>query len=536
MLSRLLNVRLKAAERALKDGRYDEAFRMATEPDIRAQRRGAAVLQRLTGRFLDRARAHFKADRYAEALLDLTKAEAGGTRKEEIAELREQVQAVAAEELRKENSRKLRLEAARRRIEAGSLAAGQRILEDVSQSDPVVQDLRQVAENRQEDATDKLAAVEQLLGQGQVRAAVEALERARSLAPHSTRVADLASKLTGRVLADVRASLTAGRVQRAADELGVLGGLSKDLPERRELESAIEQVAEMGGALARNRFENLRQDVMRLAHLLPEAEWVRAAADQVRQLDELLVSLRAGPLGHSAGLPAGRRVPVEVGTDRPRAASLKETVRLAPAPAGASTLPTAMLLLIDGGGSFLLHRGGRVSVGRAAAREPADVPIFSDLSERHAEIAYVDDDYFLFAAREVEVGGRRTRHQLLRNGDRVVFGRRAKFTFRQPTRKSGSAVLEMSDSTRLPNDVRRVVLLRQTATIGFGPAVHVSCSGADREILLFERAGQLWVRPQPHAGVASEARPVALGQPMQMCGIGLVVEPWQIRGPGRPLG
>ena len=201
-----------------------------------------------------------------------------------------------------------------------------------------------------------------------------------------------------------------------------------------------------------------------------------------------------------------------------------------------SSLPDALLLLIDGGGSFLLHRGNRISLGRAATQRPADVPIFSDLSERHAEIARVEDDYFLFASKEVEVGGRKTRHQLLRDGDRVVLGRRAKFTFRLPSRRSGSAVLEMSDSTRLPNDVRRVVLLRQTATIGFGRSVHVSCSGVDRELLLFERAGRLWIRAQNRAEAGADARPISIGQPVESAGVSLVIEPWQIRSPGqRPI-
>ena len=49
MLSRLLFVRLKAAENALRDGRLDEAYRLATASDIREHRRGAAVLAALGG-------------------------------------------------------------------------------------------------------------------------------------------------------------------------------------------------------------------------------------------------------------------------------------------------------------------------------------------------------------------------------------------------------------------------------------------------------------------------------------------------------
>ena len=64
MLSGLLFVRLKAAENALRDGRYDEAYRLATAADIREHRRGAAVLSALTAHFVERARNHFRADRF----------------------------------------------------------------------------------------------------------------------------------------------------------------------------------------------------------------------------------------------------------------------------------------------------------------------------------------------------------------------------------------------------------------------------------------------------------------------------------------
>ena len=528
MFSRLLIVRLKTAENALQDGRYDEAFRLATEPDIREHRRGAAVLRDLTDRLLERARAHFKADRYAEALLDLTKAEAGGVQTEAIAELREQVRVVAQEELRKDNSRKLRLEAARRRIERGSLRAGERMLKGTIAGDVDAQALQRQVESRQEDAADALAAVERLLKQGQPRQAAQRLGKARSADPNGLRVAELESKVTQEILRRAQSSLEAGRLQRAIDELNGLGPVGANLPPRRELEEVIEQARRTGRALAENGFDQALQDAMRLQHLAPKVDWVRKAVGQLKQLDELLLSLRAGPLGQC---PQGGTVPVTVENkpDTPdRANPRAETVAVARPGGGQGAWPSAMLLLVDGGGSYLLHRGNRVSVGRAVASRPADVPIFSDLSERHAEIARVEDDYFLFAAHEVEVAGRKTRHQLLKDGDRIVLGRRARFTFRLPDRKSSSAVLEMSESTRLPNDVRRVVLLRQAAVIGFGRSVHISCSGADRDLVLFERAGHMWVRPRVLAGVESEARLVTMGRPMELCGLSFVVEPWQV--------
>ena len=172
------------------------------------------------------------------------------------------------------------------------------------------------------------------------------------------------------------------------------------------------------------------------------------------------------------------------------------------------------------------------SVGRVACDDPADVPIFSDLAERHANIARVDDDYFLFSAKDVEVAGKKTKHQLLRDGDRILLGRKAKLTFRQPSRRSATATLDLSDTTKMPQDVRRVVLFHQHATIGQGPGVHVYCRHATPALVLFERGGTLWIRPKSDGHVDTEAKQVRLGEPVEIGGVSLVVEPWQMRQAG----
>jgi tetratricopeptide (TPR) repeat protein len=530
MLSRLLTVRLKTAENALREGRLDDAFRLATTPDIREHRRAVAVLRDLTDRFLQRADGHFKADRFAEALIDLAKAEAGGIRQEEIAELREQVRTVAEEELRKETSRRLRLEAANRRIEAGSLRAGHRILEPTPPDDPQAKALRQKINDRQQHAADTLEDVEALLAGGQISQAVERLSRAKASDPRSLHVAKMEGRLTDLVLTRVGEAIEAGRLSRAADELQMLGSLGADLPQRREAVEMVEYARRAADALQQYQIDDARREIIGLRHLLPKSGWVSLVDDQLRQLDDLLLGLRAGPLGQSmrgpnAAAARGGKAPA----GRPAVASLEETVAMT-SPVMSGDLPDRLLLLVDGGGSYLVHRGGRVTIGRAASGHPADVAIFSDLAERHAEIACVDDDYFIFATREVEVAGRMVRHKLLCNGDRVVLGRRAKFTFRLPNRKSGSAVLDISDSTRMPHDVRRVVLMRNSAMIGFGSSVHVSCNCVDRDLVLYEQAGRLWIRPQDRP--SGEARPVALGGNVELGGVSMVVQAWPAQSPG----
>ena len=188
-----------------------------------------------------------------------------------------------------------------------------------------------------------------------------------------------------------------------------------------------------------------------------------------------------------------------------------------------------LLLLVDGGGSFLLVRGMAASVGRAAAEHPADVPIFSDLAERHLNVTRVEDDYFAFATKEVEIGGHRTLHTLLRDGDRMVLGRKAKLTFRLPSRRSASAVLELSDTTKMPNDVRRVILFDRAAMIGFGPTAHIPCRHAGSPLVLFERNGAFWVRRQDDGHVDTAARELPLGETIEVGGVSMVLRPWAVK-------
>jgi hypothetical protein len=191
-----------------------------------------------------------------------------------------------------------------------------------------------------------------------------------------------------------------------------------------------------------------------------------------------------------------------------------------------------LLMLIDGGGSYLLVRGGQASFGRVASDHPADIAMYSDIAERHANVTRVDEDYFLFGVKDVEVGGATTRHHLLRDGDKVTLGRKAKFTFRVPTRKCATAVLDLSDTTKMPHDVRRVVLFQKLATIGEGSHAHIRCRQAGPPLLLFEKDGGLWVRQHNDGHVDAQSQPLKPGEPVEIAGTRIVVEPWRIHPQG----
>ena len=528
MLGRLLSTRLRAAEAAVRQGRLDEAYRIALAPDIRAQRRGAALLRRLSDKFIARAREHFASDRFSEALRDLDRAETGGAAQERIDELRQQIDTVATEAARQEHSRRERLARARRRVAEGSLAAGQRILDAASQGDTEAAKMKRDIQMRDHEASEIFSQVEKLIRDGQWIAAVERFAKAKGLDPHDPACVKLDNELCTRILNNARKSIKEGRVARAADELACLGDLGQALPAKREIEEMIRLVQQAGDALRIGDYDGAVQSTMRLQHVAPDIGWASKVVKQLGTLDEMVTSLRAGPLGAFAcAAPAAR--PAAASPQHPT--DLAETIAL-PSAARAGALPERLLLLVDGGGSYLLLRNDRVSIGKAATSNPADIAIFSDLADRHADIARVEDDYFLFGPHEVEVSGKRTGHQLLQNGDRVVLGRKAKFTFRLPNRKSPSATLDLSDTSKLPNDVRRVVLFTRNAMIGYGKGFHIQCQMARNPLVLFERGGALWVRLSGRGSAAPEPVRVDLGRTVEIDGVSMVAKPWSARAGG----
>lgn len=525
MFGGLLSVRIKAAERALRDGRLDDALRMAGEAEIVGHARGGKLRHDLGRALLERARAHYRAERFTEALLDLGKAELCGAAESEVAELRGQVTVVAREVARQDADRRRRVEQAQRHVAGGSLAAGKQMLQSVAAGDAEVERMRQDIQRREQRVQDLLAQAESLFAEQRVEAAADHLQRAMAIDAHHAAALRLESKICAQAHQEARSAFVGGRLQRARAELAVLGQLGKSDDARADLDELLTCAEEASRALLAGQFDEVRQRLRRLQSLAPEVAWIQEAAEHAAKLDAALLALRSGPLADGFRPAAGK------GAD-----ALGETLpmpRATPAvDVSADSLPTSLLLLVDGGGSYLVHRGQRLSVGRAAASDPADLPIYSDLSARHAEVMRVEDDYFLLGAREVEVAGRPARQQLLRDGDRVVLARRAKFTLRMPSRRSPSARIDLSDSTKTPHDVRTVILFKQTAMIGRGSDCHITCHSARCNLVLYERGGRLFVRPQ--GGSEAEAAAVVPGRPVEIEGASFSVQPWPVSGPGAP--
>lgn len=519
MFSQLVFVRLRAADRALREGRIDEAYRLASATDLREHRRAGEVRAVLSEKFLARAREHFDADRFREALEDLDRAADCGGPAETITALRSHVTTVAEARRAVDVSQRARVDEARRKVDGGSLQAGQRLLHGAATDDAEANRLRRKIDERSAEAERIAGEAEQLLNDGRLDLAAQRVARAAALDGGLAAVHRLETELCRRACAVATEALDGGRPRRAADALAQLGEVGAKLAERIELEEAIRSAEAAGRCLARNELGEARRYVQRIARALPGAEWASGADRELMELDERLRALRAGPLGdwasHAGQPPIAQAVPT------------RDTMPLGPAKSCAG-LPDRLLLLVDGGGSYLLLRGDSAVIGRTGS-DAADIPLLSDISERHATVRRIEDDYFVVSDRDVEVGGRATRRALLRSGDRLVLGRKAKFDFRVPSRQSATAVLDLSDTTRMPHDVRRVVLLDGHATIGSGPSAHIGCRHAGTSLVVYERPDGLWIRTKTNGHGPQEAKPLRIGAPVEMLGVSLVLSTWPER-------
>ncbi|MFQ5425424.1 MAG: FHA domain-containing protein [Phycisphaerae bacterium] len=539
MFERLTMVRLKTAEEALVADRIDEAFGIVSAPDLAVHRRGRRLFNKLGGRFLERGQDHLLNRRFPEALADFERAGRCGASPEKVTEWRDRAVAAMEQADRSIRDRAAALADARQRMAAGSLDGAAAALDDVSERDPAREQVAQAIDERSDRARAALAAARAAVQQDDLTEAVRRFQEASQLYPRMDGMAEMETTLVGRVVERAADCFTNGRLDRAAQDLAILGDVGRNRTERMELHDALQLATDAAKAIAGDRYGRAGVLLGRLGQLGPHAEWVSKARDQLAALEGHRRALLEGPLG----LLSGRDDPSVRGHDRQDPAATlpaPRKVRGAPPVIDAArrpadgSLPGRMLLRVDGVGSFLLLPRERISIGRAGPGATADLQLVSDLSERQAEIVRTGDDYFVMAASGVELAGRAVEHALLQDGDRIRLGRRVRLKFRRPSLKSCTAVLDLMEGVRTTTDCRRVILLGGPLLMGNRRECHVLMPTAAAGAVLVCRGGRLVVKTM---GAVRESTPVELGAPFEVAGVRMSVQAWpEGSGTGRVIG
>jgi hypothetical protein len=519
----VLILRIRQAECALADGRLDEAYELADRHDVRVHRRGQRLVGKLVRALVDRGTKHLAADRLPEASSDSDKARRFGGLMPEVAELRDKIAAAMLSRHRSERHQARLVAAARQHLDNGHLTAGHKLLAAAGTEASTVGVMLHDVEARKAALGSAVAGAELALRRDDWEAAVRELARVR---PADTAAdADFAA-LVGKVGKTVRnraqSALEDGDVRLASAMLDRLSSIDGQCVETQRLREAVSQCRLAWSHLDRCEPRQAEEVVRRVAALLPGAKWPSTIARQLRQAAELLDELRAGPLGlcaiqSNAGVaparaasPApqqvngnGHAVPVNPPFPARGPAMLVNHVP-PPLPNSADGVPSRFVLQVDGAGSFLVVTQPRVLVGPVSSSRQPDVALLAEASASLATVERVDEDYFLRAAGPMAVNGRACGGKMLTNGDEVALSPRCRFTFRQPSAASTSAVIDLT-GTRYPRaDVRRVILLDRELVIGPGVGSHVRIDELTEKVVLHVRDGRLFAQTTQPVLVAGQ--------------------------------
>lgn len=516
MFDRLATVRIKAAEKALAEGQIDEAFAIASSPDLKDERPVRALLQKLGKQFAERGQERLLSRQFDEALADFDRAARCGQDSKKIAEWRRR----AADA--REHDRRIRADQAaalvdgRARLNAGSIAGAAAAKDRAPVRDAAVSALSQAIGDQADRAEAALAAARRALKESDLLAAVGHVCTARRLHSRLDGLADVEADVVEAVLKSAVRSFQEGRLSRATQELNVLSDLGRGRGDVTELREALRLAAEAGRSLAEDRYAKAGVLVGRLMQIGPAADWLQDVREKLAALETHRRALLEGPLGLLAGgeIPSAIAKASQWSDETASAPNSAKAIRQAgatlppPPPADDGLCPRRILLRIDGIGSFLLLRGERIGIGRAGSHA-ADLELLSDLSERHAEIIRAGEDYFMVSSAGVELAGRSVAHALLQDGDRVRLGRRVRLTFRRPSLKSTTAALDLGDGVRTVTDARRVILWGGPILLGSSRECHIRLPSRIGGLVLIERGGRLAVKPM---GPGGETTAVALGE------------------------
>lgn len=523
MFARWHNVRLKAAEKALDQGRLDDALtavrdllglpagpalpaalaaaaKIALPPGAPTAEEIAQLAQTALGRLADderaqklfdaivrpltaRARLHRQAGRYAEALLDLAWISLLGRTDPDLATLRSHIERELQHVAARGADAQAAVQKAAEQIRAGRLESGRIQVERVDDTQARMK-LAAELDVREQRATQLLQQADEALKAGDALLALRLWQDSCQRYGQSQDTDRFASRLADACRELVNSAHSGGRIEALLAAQPAIVRLAEHDPNladcRRLIELCAQAVAQLGG----QDYVGLRQTMLRMKAARGGVKWVNDAADALQRIQDAHDALLASPLGFQASDARAAQAAAFVSV-RP--------AHQAPLDPNAVATTSPLLLLVDGGGSALLLASDRVRIGRGGTSHAVDVAIPADLEGHHADVLRRNEDYFLVAYGAARVNGAPVRQALLHDGDRVELGS-ARLTFQKPTTRSASAVLRLSHRCRLADDIGEVVLLADTCLIGPTTHCHVRTRDDGGQVVLFDVGGRLHVR------------------------------------------
>lgn len=530
----LLHTRIRAAETALADGRIDEAFAIAADATVQAERRGQQLADAVARPVLARARLAVQRGDGPAALDDLNRLAQLGRESADARELRQRVLSELRGKYENAADQQAVLDRAAANLREGRLESGRIDIQRVVDGRERAR-LEAELDLRVQRVADAMESVEDALQRDDVLSAARNWCIATKRHGHNGQSDRLAGLVAGRLQVACEGWFGAGRLDQMLAAEDVLRALANHAPALETQARLVALCREAARELGSAQFEELRRSLLRMQAAASGIRWLPALLDSLLEIQKRQESLWASPLGVIAAVASGddRTLPI------PEGALIQDS---APQPRRQAERRGAgnaegMLVLIDGGGSSLWLRQDRVRIGRAGSSSArVEIPIPGDLEAHHADVVRSGDDYFLVAHGPVEVNQQRVQRVLLRDGDRLRLGANVKLSFQKPSARSGSAVLSLHHRCRLPHDVSSVVLFHETALIGPVATCHVRTREGSNQAVVFEQNGGYLVREAPigQRGKLGDAKPLCLDQTLSVGDLRMTAKAYPGVGPGEP--
>ncbi len=486
---------LRQAEEAARVGRFEEAYTLATRPDVADHHHAVQFRSRLALDLIARATRRGAVDDLNGAVEDLDLAERMGAPPDSLAAARLSLADRVVEEVRTD-------------LDAGEPARALERIEDLARhkvSGPALRRSKEIAE-----------AWEAALAEGrrgEFGRAQEQLDRAERLAGGAGAVAAQQAVAAAKVDLENRQKTAAPKVEALYTVLSegkwpailtaaeALLAIVPEHPAARQARSrAWQQIAAIGPSAA--------------------GQWpgrgARAAQGPLFDNPRPATGrepAEPGPVDKKPfGSPDGSEGIVWLGgeTPSPRTGSpMNPTERPARPVAMPRVAPPArpmvraeaagpkgrFLLWVDGVGGYLVCMDDRIVLGRAGPDSQADIPLMGDLSRNHATLLRNGEGYLLQAHQASFVNGKPVVDQVvLHDGDVIRLGSSVELEFRQPSPVSATARISIVSRHRLPLAVDGVLLMAETCIVGEAAQAHIPAPALKEPIVLYRQAGALWCR------------------------------------------
>ena len=154
-----------------------------------------------------------------------------------------------------------------------------------------------------------------------------------------------------------------------------------------------------------------------------------------------------------------------------------------------------MLAWIDGVGGYLICMSDEVLIGQPTGSKGTEVPILADLSRRHATIRREGGDYVITPIHDVSLDGQKlSGPSVLTDGALIELGEAVKIRFQKPHALSATGVLTIESHHKTDPAVDRILLMSESCVFGSKSHSHVYCRNWPEDFVLYRRGDDLHFR------------------------------------------